>query len=67
MTESSDPSIRRLLISVKDIAQQLGLGQRTIWRWADLGRFPAPRKIGGRRMWLVTEVEAWVESRPKAQ
>jgi len=58
--------ITPLCWSVKDLAQMLGLGERTIWRWVDEGKIPAPRKFGGRRLWLVTEIQAWVKSRPKA-
>ena len=36
----------------------------TIRRWylADPPRFPRPRYIGTRRMWLVSEIETWLQS-----
>ena len=32
-------------------------GESTIENWVKLGLFPAPRKIGGKRLWRLADVE----------
>lgn len=48
-------------IRAKDLTQRLGVHRITIYRWVQLGAFPAPRHLGGTRtvFWSAEEVEAW--------
>lgn len=39
------------------LAAHLCTGESTIENWVRLGLFPAPRKIGGKRLWQWKEVE----------
>ena len=32
----------------------------TVWTWMRAGKFPRARVVGGRSMWLSTEIEAWL-------
>ena len=34
----------------------------TIWSWQRAGTFPRARVVGGKSMWLSTEVDAWMAS-----
>jgi predicted DNA-binding transcriptional regulator AlpA len=36
----------------------------TLWSWMRDGRFPRSRVVGGRSMWLSTEVEQWMQRLP---
>jgi predicted DNA-binding transcriptional regulator AlpA len=36
----------------------------TLWAWMRAGKFPRSRIVGGRSMWLSTEVFAWMASLP---
>ena len=49
------------LIGVRELAKLLGCGSRTIYRLADSGRMPRPRKIGGLVRWSLMEIRKWVE------
>ena len=59
----ADAADGRLLLSVADVARLLGgVGERTVWRWADSGRMPRPLRVGGRRLWRRHEIQRWVEA-----
>lgn len=36
----------------------------SIWAWMRAGTFPRARVVGGRSMWLSTEVDAWLAALP---
>jgi predicted DNA-binding transcriptional regulator AlpA len=36
----------------------------TIWTWMRAGTFPRSRMVGGKSMWLSTEIEAWLGALP---
>lgn len=48
------------LLNAVDVAAVLRVGQRTLWRWRDSGRLPAPVKIGGCVRWRASDIEQWV-------
>jgi predicted DNA-binding transcriptional regulator AlpA len=37
----------------------------TVWAWMRAGKFPRARIVGGKSMWLSSEVDAWVVALPK--
>ena len=39
----------------------------TIWQWMRNGEFPRSRIVGGKSMWLSTEIEAWIAALPVRQ
>ena len=49
------------LIGVDKVAELLECSPRTIYRLADCGRLPHPRKVGSLVRWSVGEVRKWVE------
>jgi hypothetical protein len=50
-----------LAIGAKHLANLLGVSLATVHRWDAGGLLgPAGNKIGGRRLWPVAEVRAWV-------
>jgi len=36
----------------------------TIWQWMRDGKFPRSRIVGGRSMWLSTDIDAWLAGLP---
>jgi len=37
----------------------------TIWAWMRAGKFPRARIVGGKSMWLTSEIDAWLAALPK--
>ena len=54
-------------ISYAALAKKIGFSKQTISRWIRLGQndFPQPVKIGTRAAFVLEEIEAWQESRPR--
>jgi excisionase family DNA binding protein len=50
------------LISITELAEQLGVSVRTIRRWQALGDVPPRVKRGRRLMYRLTDVVAWLEA-----
>ena len=61
-----------------DVAARLGIDRATVWRWADAGLIPEPRRVGvirtesGRTRsrttrWLRADIELFVRSRDMAE
>ena len=36
----------------------------TLWAWMRAGKFPRARAVGGKSMWLTSEVDAWLAALP---
>jgi prophage regulatory protein len=50
-----------VLLTVKEVAEMLGLSERTVYRLADMGKMPRPVKIGAAVRWRRTELDTWIE------
>jgi prophage regulatory protein len=51
-------------IRLRDVEEQTGLSDTTIWRYERAGNFPARRRLGPNSVaWLEDEVNRWIESR----
>ena len=51
---------RQIYISVKKAAEIVGVNERTIWRWVDGNKFPAPSiQTGGATRWDEQAVRDW--------
>jgi excisionase family DNA binding protein len=61
--------LRPDLLSVRDVARRLGLGQRTVWRLLAAGELPQPVRFGpsGRIVrWKAAEIDHYVKQmRPR--
>ncbi|MCY2992376.1 MAG: helix-turn-helix domain-containing protein [Planctomycetota bacterium] len=49
-----------LLLDTKQVAELLGVGERTLWRWSRSGIAPRPLKIVKTVRWSAVEVREWV-------
>ncbi len=52
------------MVSMGELTERLGLSRSTIYAMVEEGTFPAPIKIGSRRIaWRVAAVEEWLGGR----
>jgi prophage regulatory protein len=52
------------LISKGEVLTRVAVSYPTIWQWMREGKFPRSRELGGKAVWLESEVEKWITSRP---
>lgn len=58
-------------LKVGEVVACLGVARSTVYRWVEEGHFPKPVVLGpeteknSTMRWLRTEVEQWLESRPR--
>lgn len=50
------------LLNVRDVAKLTGLAERTVHRFADCGKMPAPVRIGGAVRWRAGEIREWIRN-----
>ena len=53
----------KLLLNVRDVAQALGMSERTVWRLSAIGDIPPPIRIGRNVRWRRVTIEAWIEKK----
>jgi len=59
MSISTQPS---KMLDTADLAELCAVAKSTISRWAETGVIPTGHRVGGRRLWLATEIERWQAS-----
>jgi predicted DNA-binding transcriptional regulator AlpA len=52
------------LISKQEVLGRTGFSYPTIWAWMRAGKFPRCRDVGGKSMWLASDIEAWIYDLP---
>ena len=60
---SSIPALETIvpeLLTTKQAAAFVGLGERTLWRHSHSGLAPAPLKIGGAARYRRADLVAWI-------
>ena len=50
--------MKTMFLSVRNVAEMLGVARSTIWRWSADGTLPKPITIGGSARWKMTDIEA---------
>jgi len=67
--EDDEASTRDLkhsrLIDKAELLKRVPVTFPTIWQWMREGKFPRSRNIGGKAAWLESDIEAWIQARPK--
>ena len=51
-------------ISKQEVIARVSVSYPTIWQWMRDGKFPRSRELGGRVVWLESEVEEWMANVP---
>jgi predicted DNA-binding transcriptional regulator AlpA len=59
---ANPPSVR--LLDKHDIVAITGVTYPTVWAWMRADKFPRSRIVGGKSMWLSTEVDQWLAGLP---
>ena len=52
------------LLDKSQICKIANVSYPTIWAWMRAGKFPRARIVGGKSMWLTSEVAAWLAALP---
>jgi predicted DNA-binding transcriptional regulator AlpA len=52
------------LLDKRDIRSITHVTFPTIWAWMRAGTFPRSRVVGGKSMWLSSEIDAWLADLP---
>ena len=52
------------LLDKHEVCAIAGVTYPTIWSWMRVEAFPRSRVVGGKSMWLSTEVDAWLAALP---
>jgi predicted DNA-binding transcriptional regulator AlpA len=52
------------LLSKRQVLVIANVSYPTVWLWMRQGTFPRSRVVGGKSMWLSTDIEAWLASLP---
>jgi predicted DNA-binding transcriptional regulator AlpA len=52
------------LLDRHEVCVLAGASYPTVWQWMRAGTFPRSRIVGGKSMWLSTEIEAWMAALP---
>jgi predicted DNA-binding transcriptional regulator AlpA len=64
---SDDPSVRMRaahLLTKTQVCAITGVSFPTVWGWMRTGKFPRSRIVGGKSMWLSSEIEDWLAGLP---
>jgi predicted DNA-binding transcriptional regulator AlpA len=51
-----------LVVDAKRLAKLLGCAVRSIRTWDAAGKLPMPLRLGGRVVWRVAEIRAWLDA-----
>jgi predicted DNA-binding transcriptional regulator AlpA len=63
-TTSDEERPHKRLISKRQTCERVHLTFATIWKFIRAGKFPRPRAVGGKTMFVEDEVSAWIEALP---
>ena len=56
------------VLKVKEVAEEINVSVPQVYKLVSIGRFPKPIKLGERGSgWLITEIDAWLQSRVDAR
>lgn len=54
----------KALLTQREVANRLGVTERTIFTWRREGKFPPPRRLGTRSLrWEEHQIDEWLESK----
>ena len=63
VVHASDRAVKIDVLSTRQVAQLLGVGEATVKRWADAGEIDCFRTPGGHRKFRLRDVTAFVQKR----
>jgi len=54
-----------MLLNVREVAEMLGVSERSVWRWSATGILPPGIKIGGCVRWPEETIRRWIRKRER--
>jgi predicted DNA-binding transcriptional regulator AlpA len=51
-----------LLVAAKGGAKLTAVSERTFWSLNAARKIPAPIKLGGKTLWRIAELQAWIDA-----
>ena len=62
---TKDEAIETLVfLSKQQVLKKIPITAPTLWAWVRQGKFPRPRAIFNKTVWIAAEVDAWMQARP---
>lgn len=58
------PDEEPVFLSKQEVLDRIPITAPTLWHWSRIGKFPKPRFIGNRTVWLKAEILEWMRTRP---
>ena len=62
--EQQEVMLPTRLLSKAQVLARVPVTFPTLWAWMRKGKFPRARSIGGKSVWIESEIEAWIATRP---
>jgi predicted DNA-binding transcriptional regulator AlpA len=53
-----------VFLSKQQVLKKIPVTAPTLWAWVRQGKFPRPRAIFNKTVWVAAEVDAWMQARP---
>jgi prophage regulatory protein len=53
-----------VFLSKAQVLKKIPVTAPTLWAWVRKGKFPRPRAIFNKTVWVAAEVDAWMQARP---
>lgn len=60
----STPKKPMRLLSRRQLLERVSLSYVTIWKRMQTGDFPRSRQVGGKCVWLESEIDEWIDNLP---
>ena len=61
-TTKPKPAVR--LLDKHEVTAIANCSYPTVWAWMRAGTFPRSRIVGGKSMWLSTDIDEWIAQLP---
>ena len=52
-----------MMMTCREVAEALGVSERSVWRWSATGVLPPPVQIGAARRWREQTIREWARQR----
>ena len=66
VTNRGQGETESILLTVREVAHLLAIGERTVWRLSSIGELPSPVSIGRSRRWCRRTIEDYVTAKAQA-
>ena len=53
------------VLSKTEVMDRVDATYSSIWDWMRAGKFPRARALGGKTVWIKSEIDAWIAALPK--